>query len=462
MRLPLPSLPPGQPDPIWLHRLLIVQRICLALVALISLTFLSPWLLPQVGESLHIVLTPLGAPMALTAMLCALSLAMSEPANPVLMLRLSRYVASVAALCATMMLVASLAPRLAASSPAALSRILPEFGRAASTVRNLSTLSAGAFLFLALVMIFARGGSVVARRASDILVSCLCLIALVLLSQDLFGTLGLFGLTAGDLVPLQVLFSLLLLTMVVALRQAEFGVFSIFLGCGIGSRIARGFAPILLVWPFLREVGEARIAFPRLIPAHFAAALLTSLAVAFSLVLLMLIVWRINDMEQAIHDLTLRDELTGLYNMRGFYLLAEQTLRLAQRAKLPFSVLFLDLDGLKKINDHLGHNIGSKYLAKTGELIFANFRDADVKGRFGGDEFVVAGQFSMVGIEVAALRLKTIAEELSLAVDKRYPLSFSIGHVTAEHYSTETLKELVTRADQAMYEDKRCKNVARV
>jgi diguanylate cyclase (GGDEF)-like protein len=337
---------------------------------------------------------------------------------------------------------------------------LSQFGRGASG--SLSPLSAGAFLFLAFVIIFVRSASVVTRRISDILVSCLCLLALVLLSQDLFGTLGLFGLTAADLVPPQVLFSLLLLTIVVTLRQAEFGVFSIFLGCGIGSRIARGFAPVLLVWPFLREVGEARIAFPRLVPAHFAPALLTSFAVAVSLVLLMLIVWRVNDMEQAIHDLTLRDELTGLYNMRGFYLLAEQTLRVAQRAKMPFSVLFLDLDGLKKINDHLGHNVGSKYLAKTGELIFANFRDADVKGRFGGDEFVVAGQFSMVGIEVASLRLKTIAEQLSLDVDKRYPLSFSIGHVTAEHYSTETLKELVTKADQAMYEDKRCKNVARV
>jgi diguanylate cyclase (GGDEF)-like protein len=454
MRLPLPSLPPGQPDPTRLQRLLIVQRICLALVALISITVISSWFLPQVAESLRIALTALSAPMALTALLCGLSLAMAESGNPPLVRQIGRYVAVIAAFSAMTILLASLAPR------SGIANLLSQFGRGPSG--SLSPLSAGAFLFLAFAMIFVRSDSVIARRASDILVSCLSLLALVLLSQDLFGTLGLFGLTIADLVPPQVLFSFLLLTSVVTLRQAEFGVFSIFLGCGIGSRIARGFAPVLLLWPFLREVGEARIAFPHLIAAHFAPALLTSFAVAISLVLLMMIVWRVNDMEQAIHDLTLRDELTGLYNMRGFYLLAEQTLRLAQRAKMPFSVLFLDLDGLKKINDHLGHNVGSKYLAKTGELIFANFRDADVKGRFGGDEFVVAGQFSMVGIEVAALRLKTIAEQLSLDVDKRYPLSFSIGHVTAEHYSTETLKELVTKADQAMYEDKRCKKVARV
>ncbi len=458
MRLPLPTLPPGQPDPIRLHRMLIVQRICLSLLALIFVTVISIWLFPQFGESLRVTLTPLSVPVALTAVLCALSLAMSEPGNPQLVQRFSRYVALVAAFSSMAMLLASLAPH----SAVARAIILPALGQAGSASTGLSSLSEAAFLYLAVVMIFVRNDTVFERRVSDALVSCLCLLALVLLSQDLFGTMGLFGLTAADLIAPQFLFSLMLLTLVVTLRQSEFGVFSIFLGCGIGSRIARGFAPVLLVWPFLREVGVARIAFPGLIPAHLAPALLTSLAVTFSLVLLMMIVWRINDMEQAIHDLTLRDELTGLYNMRGFYLLAEQTLRLAQRAKMPFSVLFLDLDGLKKINDHLGHNVGSKYLAKTGELIFTNFRDADVKGRFGGDEFVVAGQFSMLGIEVAALRLKTIAAELSLDVDKQFPLSFSIGHVTAEHYSTETLKELVTRADQEMYEDKRCKKVARV
>ena len=77
------------------------------------------------------------------------------------------------------------------------------------------------------------------------------------------------------------------------------------------------------------------------------------------MVLLLVLVWRINTMEKEIHDLTLRDELTGLYNMRGFYLLGEQTLRLAQRAELPFSFCSSIWTDLKKINDDLGHNIGS-------------------------------------------------------------------------------------------------------
>ena len=164
-------------------------------------------------------------------------------------------------------------------------------------------------------------------------------------------------------------------------------------------------------------------------------------------------------MEQEIHDLTIRDDLTGLYNMRGFNLLAEQTLRLAQRAQLPFSVLFIDLDNLKQINDKMGHSAGSAYLAETGEILDASFRAGDVKGRFGGDEFVVAGQFSVVGIEIAAHRLAEAAAQRNASDGRRLPLSFSIGYVTCEYYSEETLKELVVKADEKMYQDTRRKKM---
>jgi diguanylate cyclase (GGDEF)-like protein len=217
----------------------------------------------------------------------------------------------------------------------------------------------------------------------------------------------------------------------------------------------------MLVIPFLIELVRTRLMLKDLVPEQYGAALLTSLAAGLSIVLLLVLVWRINSMEKEIHDLTLRDELTGLYNMRGFYLLGEQTLRLAQRAELPFSVLFVDLDGLKKINDDLGHNMGSTYLAETGDLVMTCFRETDVKGRFGGDEFVVAGQFSMVGIELAATRLRTMAEAHNEKNPRKYPLSLSVGWVTIDHPSNESLKELVRRADEAMYREKRSKKVAR-
>jgi len=456
MTLPTPSLPPGEPDPKWLRRLLLVRRAALALVLLISVAGFSAVAFPAVGAYLHIAPLHLNAPIALTVIFCDLGLWMSEPGNPLLVIRLSRFCAAISTILATVILVIS-SIHLGAVHDSFVSS-----AQAIFSAGTMSPLSAAAFLFLSYIIIVARTDTPTARIVSDVLVSILSVFALMLVCQDMFGVLGLFGLTSADLISPQVLFSLLLLTAVMVLRQAEFGVFSIFLGAGIGSRIARGFAPVLLAWPIVREIGEAQAVFRGLIPAHFAASLLTSMGVALSIALLLIIAWRVNDMEKEIHDLTLRDDLTGLYNMRGFYLLAEQTLRIAQRAKMPFSVLFLDLDGLKRINDNLGHNIGSSYLQKTGELIQANFRDADVKGRFGGDEFVIAGQFSMVGIEVAALRLKTLATEMGSDVDPRYPLSFSIGHVTAEHFSTESLKDMVIRADQEMYEDKRLKKTTRV
>ena len=188
--------------------------------------------------------------------------------------------------------------------------------------------------------------------------------------------------------------------MVTILRRAEHGVFSVFLEDGIGGRIARIIAPVLVILPFLRELGRARMLNSRLVPTPYATAALTSLATIFSFALLLLLVRLINRMQNEIQGLTLRDELTGLYNFRGFNLFADQAFRLARRAKVPFGVLFVDMDNLKIINDELGHSAGSVSLVETAKLLTATFRETDVIGRLGGDEFVVAGQFDSSEIAV--------------------------------------------------------------
>ncbi len=457
MRKLAPTLPPGQPDPNLVRKLRLVQIACLVVVAGISVTVISASLFPPLGDYLPMfsMRMQMTAPIAFAALFCALSLLLSEPGHPRLMVEISPHVAMLAALVAISVLLEStfhLSP--------GLDRLLGT-GQAASTSGNLPLNPAAAFAFLGSVLIFMHSAGHLLRHVVDILVGCLCILILILASENLLDAMGLLGPSVPSLVSPEVLLCLILLTIVVTLRKAEHGVFSIFLGTGIGSRIARGFAPVLLVLPFLRETFRTTIILPQLIPPHYGTAILSSLAAAFAILLLLFLVWRINSMEKEIHDLTLRDDLTGLYNMRGFYLLAEQTLRLAQRAKMPFSVLFVDLDGLKQINDHQGHNIGSAYLAETGALLLDTFREGDVKGRFGGDEFVVAGQFSMLGIEVAAQRLQEAAAERNVATGLRPPLSFSVGYVTAEHYSPVTLKELVTKADEEMYKEKRRKKIAR-
>ena len=455
MPLRTATLPPGEPDPALLQKLAVVQQTCLGIVALIALTIFSAWIFPPLVTYLPVFATRMSIPMALTILLCALSLAISEPGNHLSLPRAGRYIAAQAGLLAVLILLESTFRLFPAVDT------LLEADRAPGNTGGLPVHSPAAFVLLSLAMMLVNSTGPFLRRIADGLVPITCLMTLVLLSENLFGAVGLLRLSADNMISPLLLACLVLLTWVVAMRQAEQGVWSIFVGAGIGSRIARGFAPVLLVIPFLIEVARTRIILKDLVPEQYGAAILTSLAAGLSMVLLLVLVWRINSMEKEIHDLTLRDELTGLYNMRGFYLLGEQTLRLAQRAELPFSVLFIDLDGLKKINDDLGHSTGSAYLAETGEVVMACFRETDVKGRFGGDEFVVAGQFSMVGIELAAARLKMMAEQRNVAVARKYPLSLSVGFVTLDHPSTESLKELVRRADEAMYREKRSKKVAR-
>ena len=448
-------MPPGEPDPALLSKLAVVQSLCLGLVALIALAVFGSWLFPSFATYLPPFATRMSIPMALTVLLCALSLAISESGHHLSLPMVGRYIAAQAGLLSLLILFESMRKMFPAVD------LLLEGDRAPGNTGDLPIHSPALFAILSSMIILVSSSRPVARRISEALVPLLCLLTLVLLSENLFGAFGLLPLSANNMISPILLMCLVLLTFVVALRQMEQGVWSIFVGAGIGSRIARGFAPVLLVIPFLIEFARTRVVLKDLMPAQYGEAILTSLAAGLSMVLLLVLVWRINSMEQEIHDLTLRDELTGLYNMRGFYLLGEQTLRLAQRAELPFSVLFIDLDGLKKINDDLGHNVGSSYLAETGELVMQTFRETDVKGRFGGDEFVVAGQFSMVGIEIAASRLKAAAAESNGRNPRKYPLSLSVGWVTLDHPSSESLKELVTRADEAMYREKKSKKVAR-
>ena len=296
-----------------------------------------------------------------------------------------------------------------------------------------------------------------AVRIAAVVTICLGLLVLVLASGEVFGAMRIYGLSGVTRTSPQTLLCFVLLTIVAFLSRAEAGIFSIFLGRGIGSRIARGVGPFILVLLFLRETARQRMLRSQILPEHYATAILASLSVALSFSLLMLLVWYIKSMEAEIHDLSLRDELTGLYNLRGFKILAEQALRLAQRSKVPFSVLFVDLDNLKQINDVHGHGVGSATLREIAELVQATFRETDVIGRIGGDEFAVAGQFNDSAVSVAVQRLRDASTERNSSAGHKVALSFSIGQVTSILAEHESLDALLAKADQSMYEDKRRK-----
>ena len=157
-------------------------------------------------------------------------------------------------------------------------------------------------------------------------------------------------------------------------------------------------------------------------------------------------------------SLALRDELTGVYNRRGFLALAERQLKLGRRSGRAILVFFADVDGLKQINDKFGHAEGDLALVRAAQVLEKTFRDSDVIARFGGDEFaVLALEVSGHSEATIRARLEQNLKELN-ARHSLYTLSISLGAARfdpASPRSPESIEQLMIRADEGMYEEKR-------
>lgn len=165
-------------------------------------------------------------------------------------------------------------------------------------------------------------------------------------------------------------------------------------------------------------------------------------------------------MKQALLDrelkyLALTDDLTCLYNRRGFFAAATQQLRLARRDSESLLLLFCDVDNLKRVNDTFGHQEGDLALIRAADALEQTFRGSDILARLGGDEFVVlaveAGQQS---IESMFRRLDQNLKKAS-ASGSPFTLTLSVGVARFDPKSPVTLGELLAQADRAMYEKKR-------
>lgn len=156
-----------------------------------------------------------------------------------------------------------------------------------------------------------------------------------------------------------------------------------------------------------------------------------------------------------LEELSLRDPLTGLYNRRGFDLLANQSLRLAKRNGRESVLLLADMNDLKDINDTLGHRQGDLALQAAARAFTTALRDSDIIARLGGDEFVaLAVEAHPPGINSLLQRLR---EQLDLENAKLHmllPLSLSIGVAPFDPQAGPSLNELIVAADRDMYDKK--------
>ncbi len=171
----------------------------------------------------------------------------------------------------------------------------------------------------------------------------------------------------------------------------------------------------------------------------------------------------VTELKQAQEDarhLSLTDDLTGLYNRRGFFALAEQHLKLARapRSRKGALLVYADMDGLKAVNDRYGHDQGSLAIVRVADVMRRTFRDSDILARLGGDEFV-ALTIAAAGSDEATIRARLTA---CLADDNAlghhpYTLALSVGIAAVDSARPRSLEELLKEADAAMYEEKRRK-----
>jgi diguanylate cyclase (GGDEF)-like protein len=169
-----------------------------------------------------------------------------------------------------------------------------------------------------------------------------------------------------------------------------------------------------------------------------------------------------NRLQQEIRALSLMDELTGLYNRRGFMTLAQQQIESANRSGALLLILFVDLDDMKRINDTLGHAAGDAALRETASLLRQTFRGSDILARIGGDEFAVMAMDMHGGhAERLAERLTRAVAERNRQADLAFQLSLSLGVTCYNPAAPRTLQELIDHADALMYQHKRARKEGR-
>ncbi|OBB56778.1 diguanylate cyclase [Mycobacterium sp. 852013-51886_SCH5428379] len=165
---------------------------------------------------------------------------------------------------------------------------------------------------------------------------------------------------------------------------------------------------------------------------------------------------------EEIRHLSVTDELSGLNNRRGFYLLAEPALQAARRAGRDCTLAFIDVDGLKRVNDEQGHDVGDEVIADVARVLRTALHDSDIVARMGGDEFCVLLTASDLDADGLRDRLCAAFDDANAAGRRPYQLSVSVGLVHTSAEDRTTVDELLAHADELMYQDKKMRAGSRL
>ena len=283
-------------------------------------------------------------------------------------------------------------------------------------------------------------------------------LVLFMAGGHVFHAVSLIGVDDGRLMAPHTLVAIVALLFVVTSRLSKLGGwFSILAGAGYGSRIARYLGLPIIMTPFVMFTIIGYVIESETLSIANARALF---APVFVLMALSVVGWmghRINRLEHSLRTQSVTDELTKTHNSRGFSSVSEYVVQAASRSKTDLIVFFFDLDDLKRVNDTVGHEAGSRLIKRFSELIVSNFRKSDVVARIGGDEFAVLA----LGCNEKAKELLSRLDHTVALANQSAPgevaISYSAGFAIMKPDGKCTLDDAIARADANMYEQKRGK-----
>lgn len=163
-------------------------------------------------------------------------------------------------------------------------------------------------------------------------------------------------------------------------------------------------------------------------------------------------------LQEKLREMSNSDELTGLYNRRGFYAIAQQQLKVANRAKGEVALLFADMDKFKSINDQWGHQKGDEALLAMANILKQTFRESDLIARISGDEFaLLLIDTPEKNLSIVFNRLQKNIDAFNIHSGMMFNLSLSVGMAVYDHDRPCSIEELLKQADRRMYEQKQRK-----
>jgi len=167
---------------------------------------------------------------------------------------------------------------------------------------------------------------------------------------------------------------------------------------------------------------------------------------------------RLTSSNRSLEEMTVTDDLTGLNNMRFMTQYLDKQFEVFARYERPLSIMMIDLDHFKQVNDQNDHLTGSEMIQKVGRIIRENTRSSDIKARYGGDEYIIAmPETSEESARLVGERIRLAVEGFGLAAhvgNKEVRVTASIGIATFQKTKHKSYKDLVRDADQALYRAK--------